>query len=56
MNQNQTAVYHRLHMGCGESLRSKLLLDVPPPLQVEMIDRPQPKLNAVKTSRGQARE
>lgn len=39
----------RLHMGCGEALRSKLLLIVPPHL---LVDKPQPMLTQHKPIRG----
>lgn len=55
MNQYPLGAFPRLHMGCGESLRSKLLLAVPPPLRNELIDRPQRKNDAVKTTRGRTR-
>lgn len=55
MNQYPLGVHPRLHMGCGESLRSKLLLAVPPPLHHEQINRAQRKHDAVKTTRGRTR-
>ena len=55
MHQNSIGVHPRLHMGCGESLRSKLLLAVPPPLRDESVKQPSRKINKAKTTRGQVR-
>lgn len=45
----------RLHMGCGEALRSKLLLIVPPQLSRQGVNKPQPKLTQRKPTRGRVR-
>ncbi|MBU1190703.1 MAG: hypothetical protein KKA36_09050 [Gammaproteobacteria bacterium] len=55
MHQNPIGAHPRLHMGCGESLRSKLLLAVPQPLRNESVDQPPRKISAGKTKHGRAR-
>lgn len=55
MNYHPMNVCPRLHMGCGESLRSKLLLEVPLVLRDDLVDRLQPKITQRKPTRSRAR-
>lgn len=55
MNHHPMNGCPRLHMGCGEALRSKLLLIVPPRLSEDLVDKPQPKITQRKPIRGRVR-
>lgn len=55
MNRRQSVVSPRLHMGCGESLHSKLLLGTPRPLVREEAGKTRRESGKAKTARGRTR-
>ncbi|MFP5505302.1 MAG: hypothetical protein ACLGH6_03820 [Gammaproteobacteria bacterium] len=55
MNRQQTVVCPRLHMGCGESLHSQLLLGEPRPLVRETAGKARRAAGKVKTLRSRTR-
>lgn len=55
MNRQQTVACPRLHMGCGESLYSQLLLGEPRPLVREAAVKARRTAGKVKTLRSRTR-
>ena len=56
MNRHQAVACPRLHMGCGESLRSQLLLSAPRPfVRDEAGDKRRKQSGNAETARGRTR-
>jgi hypothetical protein len=55
MNRQQSVACPRLHMGCGESLRSQLLLGVPRPFARAVAGKARLDAGSTKTARGRTR-
>lgn len=55
MTHNPLNVLPRLHMGCGESLHSKLLLGVAHRMRAELAGKAPGRTDKSKTTRGRTR-
>lgn len=56
MNRHLVIACPRLHMGCGESLHSQLLLDTPRPFAREAAGKTRRKSDKANTARGRTRK
>lgn len=56
MNRHQGIVCPRLHMGCGESLHSQLLIGTPRPFAREAAGKTRRKSDKANTARGRTHE